>query len=358
MNYYHLADKKQEQKTTAWSKLWSSRNPEILSMQLAKQHQPGKTVSAYRVRYYEGPDFIVRFAALGRAILRREKVEVATMRYLRKNTSIPVPEVFGHGICWAGPYIVMSFLGGVPLSMLLKDPSSKGRSVLNPQTGDRSLTRAYREMAVIIVELSGHEFDSIGALEGNEKGFFITSLPEEDCRKKFTARCLFLDITRILCAEHLQEPFQLYCDDFRPSNVLLNLDPFRISGVINWEFTYAAPAEFTWVAPWWLLLQSPKDWEGDLDLFLSRYVPRLRLFLEVLSDHESKLIERQLLSESQRLSPPMEDSIGSGLLWVCLAARYSSMFDEIYWTFIDRRYYGPFNSLDDNIQLLNPEQKQ
>lgn len=129
---------------------------------------------SYRVRYYEGPDFIVRFAALGRAILRREKVEVATMRYLRKNTSIPVPEVFGHGICWAGPYIVMSFLGGVPLSMLLKDPSSKGRPVLNPQTGDRSLTRAYREMAVIIVELSGHEFDSIGALEGNEKGFFIT----------------------------------------------------------------------------------------------------------------------------------------------------------------------------------------
>ncbi|PWY82078.1 hypothetical protein BO70DRAFT_429164 [Aspergillus heteromorphus CBS 117.55] len=54
----------------------------------------------YRVRYEDGVHVIVRFAALGRAIPRREKLEneVATMRYLRQNTSIPVPEVFGSGI--------------------------------------------------------------------------------------------------------------------------------------------------------------------------------------------------------------------------------------------------------------------
>lgn len=81
-------------------------------MQLAKKHRPGETASAclwksgtfnicYRVRYDDRPDVIVRFAALGRAILRREKVqnEVATMKYIRKTTSITVPEVFGSGIC-------------------------------------------------------------------------------------------------------------------------------------------------------------------------------------------------------------------------------------------------------------------
>lgn len=95
MEFDHLAERKQEQKATAWLKLWSSRSPEILSMQLAKKHRPGEIVSAclwksgafnicYRVRYNDGPDVIVRFAALGRAILRREKVEieVATMKYL------------------------------------------------------------------------------------------------------------------------------------------------------------------------------------------------------------------------------------------------------------------------------------
>ena len=103
-------------------------------MQLAKKYRPGEIVSAcpwksgafnlcLRVRYENGPDVIVCFAALGRAILRREKVqfEVATMRYIRETTSMTVPEVFGSSICWAGPYIVMSFLEGVPLSQLLKD---------------------------------------------------------------------------------------------------------------------------------------------------------------------------------------------------------------------------------------------
>ena len=75
-------------------------------------------------------------------------------------------------------------------------------------------------------------------------------------------------------------------------------------------------------------------------------------------EHESKLIEQQLLSESQRLSPRMRDSMETGLFWFCLAARYNSMFDKIYWTFIDHRYYGAFTSLDDRIQLLDQEQQQ
>ncbi|KAJ5250603.1 hypothetical protein N7489_001013 [Penicillium chrysogenum] len=36
-------------------------------------------------------------------------------------------------------------------------------------------------------------------------------------------------------------------------------------------------------------------------------------FLEVLSDHESRLIEQQLLSESQSLSPRMKDFMETGL---------------------------------------------
>ena len=94
MDFDHLAEKKHEQKVTAWLDLWLTRSPEILSMQLAKKHRRSETVSAclqksgafnicYRVRYDDGPDVIVRFAALRRAILHREKVqnEVATMKY-------------------------------------------------------------------------------------------------------------------------------------------------------------------------------------------------------------------------------------------------------------------------------------
>ncbi|PKX96036.1 uncharacterized protein P174DRAFT_440620 [Aspergillus novofumigatus IBT 16806] len=93
------------------------------------------------------------------------------MKYIRQTTSIPVPEVFGSGICWVGPYIGMSFLEGVPLSQLLKDPSIEGRPVLNPQISDRSLKWAYRKMAALVLELSRHEFDAIGAPAEDEGGF-------------------------------------------------------------------------------------------------------------------------------------------------------------------------------------------
>ncbi|PGH16916.1 hypothetical protein AJ80_05060 [Polytolypa hystricis UAMH7299] len=422
MEFDHVAENKQEQKFAVWLKFFLSKSPEILSMELALKHRPGKPLSAcrwkngafnicYRVKYEDGLHVIVRFAALGKAILRREKVEheVATMNYLHRNTSIPVPEVLGSGVCLAGPYIVMPFIGGEPLSQLLK-AEKEGRPVLNPQMSDRSLRRAYREMAALMLELSRPQFDAIGALEEKGGEFIVTRRPltfnmnelmmsanlpeeafpshtfksaadyfealaqlqfshlqlqqndtvscEEDCRKKFTARCLFLKAVKSIFPESCQGPFRLYCDDFRPSNILFDLEKSCVSGAIDWEFTYAAPAEFTYVAPWWLLLHSPEDWESDLNQFLIRYTPRFRVFLEALRECENELIERRTLLGSQRLSTRMEHSMETGLFWVCLAARYSSMFDEVYWTFIDQRYYGPFTSLGDRIQLLNQEQQR
>ncbi|KAI9369573.1 hypothetical protein BJX61DRAFT_545467 [Aspergillus egyptiacus] len=282
----------------------------------------------------------------------------------------------------------MPFVQGESLSQLLKDRSVEGRPVLNPQISDRSLKRAYREMAAIVLELSKLEFDTMGALEEHE-GKFGTSkrtltfnmnelmvsanIPdkvfpskpfqsakgsEEDCRKKFLARFLFLNVIRDVFAEHSQGSFRLYCDDLRPSNVLVSLSDLRVSAVIDWEFTYAAPAEFTYVAPWWLLLQSPEDWEADLNEFLTRYNPKLRVFLEALEERENTLIEQNILSESQRLSLRMRQSVENGLFWICLAARYSSMFDEIYWTFVEQQYYGTFTSSEHRMQQLSDEQQR
>ena len=53
----------------------------------------------------------------------------------------------------------------------------------------------------------------------------------------------------------------------------------------------------------------------------------------------------------------MEKPLDNGLFWVCLAARYSSMFDEIYWTFIDEVYYGKFTSIGDRLPLLDDEER-
>jgi len=37
--------------------------------------------------------------------------------------------------------------------------------------------------------------------------------------------------------------FKLWCDDIRPANLLINED-LQIVGVIDWEFTHAAPVEY------------------------------------------------------------------------------------------------------------------
>ncbi|EAW19201.1 uncharacterized protein NFIA_091600 [Aspergillus fischeri NRRL 181] len=87
----------------------------------------------------------------------------------------------------------------------------------------------------------------------------------EDCRRKLVARYLF----RKLAREHrLTErlasfdkgPFKLWCDDLRRADILLNEELNN-----RWEFTYAAPVEFSFAPPWWLLIEKPEYWPRGLD---------------------------------------------------------------------------------------------
>ncbi|XXH01670.1 hypothetical protein Hte_008030 [Hypoxylon texense] len=101
---------------------------------------------------------------------------------------------------------------------------------------------------------------------------------EDDVRDKHTARHLF----RNLAAENRLMPdlstsnegFRLFSEDFRPANVLLDKD-LRVVGVIDWEFAYAAPVQFSFDPPWWLLLEDPDLWPGGYRNWMEAYEPRL-----------------------------------------------------------------------------------
>lgn len=67
---------------------------------------------------------------------------------------------------------------------------------------------------------------------------------EADCKEKFVSRCLFKKIARSFSTVHDNGPFGLFCDDMRPSNVIVD-SSLCIKSVIDWEFCYAAPMEFT-----------------------------------------------------------------------------------------------------------------
>jgi hypothetical protein len=83
----------------------------------------------------------------------------------------------------------------------------------------------------------------------------------DDFRRKFVVRFLFRKVVRNQKQRKQwifddDGPFPVWCDDFRPENVLVD-EAECIAGVIDWEFSYASP--------WWLLLQKPEDWRKGFD---------------------------------------------------------------------------------------------
>lgn len=422
MDFDHLAQQQSDRLFQVWIQNLVRNSPEELAGKLASRHCSGTPATAsrfsngafnicYRVTFENGYRVLVRFTALGRVIARNEKVEdeFAVMEYVGQHTTIPVPRVLGFGKCVVGPYIVMDFMEGNPLSGYLRDPSRE-TATLSPNIPMSVLKRAYFGMAEVMLELSKPEFPFIGAIRKDESAHWtvqkrpltfnmnrlaqFSNIPqnifergrfnnaadyfeelalqhiyhlelqrndavtdEADCRKKFIARCLFRKLSREISKEYCSGPFRLYCDDLHPDNILVDASKLVITGVVDWEFSYAAPIEFTYAAPWWLLLERPEDWELDLDQFLVRFMPRFRTFLEVLQDCEDRKIKGGSLSQSQRLSIIMEKSLETGLFWICLASRYSSMFDEIYWNFIDPRFFGPFTTIEERLGLLSAEER-
>ncbi|RAL01437.1 phosphotransferase family protein [Aspergillus ibericus CBS 121593] len=184
---------------------------------------------------------------------------------------------------------------------------------------------------------------------------------KDDCRQKFLARLLFRKLAR---EDRLLPPsnagFRLWCDDIKPGNILLD-DDENITGVIDWEFSYAAPAEFTYVPPWWLVLGKPHRWQEGLDDWTRSYEKHLERFLQVLQECEDEWIRLSRLDEGQRLSTRMKDSWETGKFWVVYAATHSFGFDLIFRERLDKIFFGPESNWETDwgrrIQLLSDEEQ-
>jgi hypothetical protein len=85
------------------------------------------------------------------------------------------------------------------------------------------------------------------------------------------------------------------------------LNLIKIVVVIDWEFTYAAPADFVYSPPWWLL-EAPECWSAGLSDWAVTYEPRLRTFLRVLETREEAAMQSGTLNQQQRLSQRMRES--------------------------------------------------
>jgi aminoglycoside phosphotransferase (APT) family kinase protein len=182
---------------------------------------------------------------------------------------------------------------------------------------------------------------------------------EDDCRNKYVARRLFYKLARqrrlstfgfreddwsaqsktqqsTLAAPSGTSSFRLWCDDLRPSNVLLN-EADDIVAVIDWEFAYVAPTQFALDPPWWLLLNVPEMWHTNIDDWAKIYDVRLKTWLRAIEKAEESI---ETKSKEFKLSIYMRESWETGRFWLNYAARKSWAFDTIFWKYLDQRFFG------------------
>ncbi|OAQ99366.1 hypothetical protein LLEC1_07137 [Akanthomyces lecanii] len=184
---------------------------------------------------------------------------------------------------------------------------------------------------------------------------------ELDCTRKYAARLLFRRMMNSREPSACDEgPFKLWCDDFRPTNILLSGD--NIAGVIDWEFAYAAPAEFSCAPPWWLLLQRPEDWEAGWGDWTEKFEVALGTFLEAMTEAEDAAIASESLAEGQRLSRRMRESWENGDFWVMYCLQTDYAFDLVFWNGIFPRHHGSCEDFETAWRkawsLLTEEEKQ
>ncbi|GCB17568.1 hypothetical protein AAWM_00453 [Aspergillus awamori] len=358
--------------------------------------QRGSFNAWLRMLFKDGGSAIIRFPCPGASMFPEEKVqrEVAVMQFLEYFTNLRIPHILHHGITEEspkelGPFIIMEHIsneGDFIDALNIPGRSRDDRPILDPNVSQERLEWIYigcigkaKENDEIddtwivkhrpltfnmneLVQLGGISPDLLPQGTFKTASSYYRALAEmhmihlssqrndaidsaEDCRNNFA---------RTTLASSGQ--FRLFCDDLRPGNVLAN-DQHQMTGVVDWEFTYAAPTGFAHSPPFWLLLELPELWKPGLDDWTARYEKVLPTFLKVVKNKEQAAIDRGTLKEPDRLSEHMWRSWQSGDFWLNYAARKSWAFDMIYWARIDRRFFGA-GDLNDRIKLLTPEERE
>ncbi|KAL2016248.1 hypothetical protein VTK56DRAFT_4024 [Thermocarpiscus australiensis] len=299
-------------------------------------------------------EWLVRFPIGPKVRHADEKVEaeVMTLKLLRERTDIPVPEVRAWGLAadnefGIGPFIIMSVIQGVKLETILDPDDNTLRADLAPGV----LESIYRQIARFMLQLSSLDFPRIGSLSKtsltemadpayaaaiNSRPFtwrshetlvlggvdtycpkattfsstadYYAYVAEADLRQLHQQpsavdddtdareKLVHLEVFKAITPRHVVDkynngPFKFMCDDFGPANMIVNNErDLKIVGVIDWEFSWAAPVELFWSPPRWLLLRAPNYWfddESDREIE-ARYHRNLNLSINILEEEEDK----------------------------------------------------------------------
>lgn len=273
--------------------------------------------------------------------------------------------------------MISEFVEGVHLSDILLDPSDEDGLWLNPALDRERLFHAYLGMAKIMLELYQFDFEQIGAISKdpstgswsatrrpltysmNElatKSFYpLDEFPThrfdtdfdyirhllhqhqthlktqrnlcsstEEARDRYISRHLFAHST-LRNWPWDNGSFKLFCDDFRPQNVLVDPETLTVKAVLDLEFTNSMPRRYAHEPPWWLLLRGPETaldrhkTRAALDGFKEAYESRLLVFLHAMKHAET--LRGPVNEDEESLSELMSQSWKTQSFWFSYAAR-------------------------------------
>ncbi|KAF7293115.1 hypothetical protein MKEN_01468900 [Mycena kentingensis (nom. inval.)] len=219
--------------------------------------------------------------------------QVATMRYLRANTALPVPEVyaFDAGIEneIGAPYMAMEYVPGVSVSMVWFD-DAEGRR-------EEKRLRILKQLAELSAQMRELRFDSIGSLSGEETATptigecFNGIQPDDDDPDSFEVISYGPFTTAQSWLQHLRDAippstrapnaydrattkildlllpslpflheercFSLTMPDFGLQNVMVDEDG-NVTALIDWDYAQTRPSYLAFARyPSWLT----RDWD-------------------------------------------------------------------------------------------------
>ena len=290
--------------------------------------------------FEDGVVWIARcyFRPVHRGMVRSE---VATMRHVKKHTTIPVPEVFAYSSSCdnavGSPYILMETIRGrrhINEDLVILDiPDEKKRFVCE-------------QLADYFLQLNSLRFPSIGSLDTDEEGnLFISDVfrihetfprptgPTQYYRFAALARLrLFRHVPslafnswlRLSLAKRMGKSttvdYPLAHPDFHAGNILFD-DDFTIVGILDWSYAHTVPTELFCVVP--------GGWFLRPDSFLDDVPPAFRAGRERFHELQ-KSLRQEFLSALQELEKSRGTEPRLSLMFKDIKTKQALMFNEYY----------------------------
>lgn len=343
------------------------------------------------VRFGDGTRWVVRFPLPDMTSwdMVDDKIitEVATLKFLAQETSIPVPTVVGYGFNDGDhptglPFIILKHVSGVPLSSCWDDLAPENR------------LKVFEQLADILIVLNSYHFGQIGALGLDKSGSWILSRPpinsptahlkidgvevlmdkmfstslefflaqyshlwrrfteqrnsvyhHDDAKEKYVRLQLFKELIPFFnVSEFNNGPFTLMHSDLHQSNILVD-EHLMITAILDWEWACVLPIQISCLPPICINKKRPPEVEPN------EYQEWLRTVKTWIDIYRRKESQRAIKSSVAEL---MRKSLLDQTFWFAHAIMDPYWFEYI---FDDHIYSHAFQSEFSEMcsQMLNSE---